>query len=123
MADRDGILGMGLLSGRGPLRRRVLSSGNDGVSEPGEKGGTDPLEDLENSVNNLFSSFDQAINKSSCGLCRELVTKIKTLSLEDQKRAIPELRQFMVLAESAETEKEIKDALKQMPTLMKVMEG
>ncbi|MCK5601706.1 hypothetical protein KAR91_07560 [Candidatus Pacearchaeota archaeon] len=123
MADREGILGRGILSGRGPLRRRMLSSGNKGVAGAGEEIATDHLEELENSVNNLFSSFDQAINKSSCGLCRELVTKIKLLSLEDQKRAIPELRQFMALAESAEGEKEIKDALKRMPTLMKVMEG
>lgn len=123
MTDRDGILGAGLLSRRGPLRRRILSNGNKGVNDSSAGTKIDPLEELEANVNNLLSSFEQAMQKSSCGLCRELVTKIKTLSLDDQKRAIPELRQFMALAEKADTEKEIKDGLKRMPALMKVMEG
>jgi hypothetical protein len=121
MAEDKGVLGLGILSGRGPLRRRMNRRGTETKENP--KPEVDPLEELENSLNSLLSSFEQATQKSSCGLCRELVTKIKVLSLEDQKKAIPELRQFMALAEKAGTEKEIKEGLSRMPTLRKVLEG
>lgn len=119
MADDKGVLGFGILSGKGPLRRRLDSKQTETVKEPEPV--VDPLEKLEKSLKEYLSSFEQVMNKSSCSLCRELVTKIKLLSLEEQKNAIPELRQFLALAESAESEKEINEGLKGMPTLMKVI--
>lgn len=101
---------------RRALHRRRQEKGGEGTTTE------DPLGELENSLNKFLASFEQVINKSECSMCKELVGRIRGLPLEEQQKAIPELRRFMALAESSGSEDKLTEALKGMPALVKVMD-
>jgi len=113
--ERKGIFGFGLFPEGPLLRRRLKSKDGDTVTDK------DPLEEVEINLKNYLSSLERAVEKSECSLCRELLLKIKMLPLNEQERVIPELRQFLTLAESAESQETVVESLKGMPSLRKVM--
>ena len=125
MAERQserGILGLP----RGPVRRRLFSWAASGKEDGSEAEAQKPslsLEDLERKLRDYLRSLDDAVAGHDCSMCREILSKVKTMPLEDQARVLPELRRFMALAEGGASDEDLKEAVKEMPALRNVLGG
>ena len=110
---------------RGPIRRRRLHKPSKDKKKPEKKPKVekDPLASVEKNLITYRDSLEKAINKTNCATCREMLNKIKLLSIEKQVEAVPELRRFMDLAKSGTDSKVMEEELQGMPTLLDLIEG
>jgi len=80
------------------------------------------LEKVESSIKRAYEDLKEAIEKSTCSLCKDVLSKIKELPLERQVVAITELKNYMELAERGSI-KDLEEYLKNTKELIKLLGG
>jgi len=82
----------------------------------------DLLDKVESSIKKAYEDLKQAIEKSTCSLCKDVLSKMKELPLERQVVAITELKNYMELAEKGNI-KDLEEYLKNTKELIKLLGG
>ncbi len=79
------------------------------------------LRKLQMNIEGTITSFQIALESTSCSLCRSILNKIKQLPLEQQAVALHELRQYLSMAEQGKSETELKSYLEGTNVLKNIL--
>lgn len=112
-----------ILSPFGPLYvlHKALQERKKRMQQSREDEELEALRKLQMNIEGTITSFQIALESTSCNLCRSILNKIKQLPLEQQAVALHELREYLSMAERGESETELKNYLEGTSVLKNIL--